>query len=493
MATRRYKQTRQRPVTEVAKPFPLRRALFFAACVLWVVACCLPVPVALYPTSEAEWSGVRWMGSELLADPPGVTAGWVVGKTAYWGKLGDDAPGALGVGLSVLLTLAYFANVGFGAALFLQNAPRAALSSRIFLMGSVVVGACAGVALPDFWRLPGYWVWMAALGLLAVAFTYCEDPTVRKPPAGSVFSIRNAYTGRMPLIIWLWLAMLLFWSGVSFWSSFHRQAVETEAVVSSDLLDNFVQDSAGLISQEARLRWSETLKAFESRTSSQIAVAIYPRLPREPIEDFCVDAAERSALGRKERDNGAVLFVFMAERRARLEVGYGLESVLTDLKARDILDRLLVPQAASGTVEAGMDAALQEILATAERESGSGNEHTAGALYWRQLQVALPRLARGTLPALGSTPMVARLAISFYGGLFASVLYGPIFSAGTRRSRRRQQNRPALGDAIAGTAIAVQVTAIVLAMTAGLIASVAGAVILAGGGGFGGGGALVQW
>ncbi len=70
-------------------------------------------------------------------------------------------------------------------------------------------------------------------------------------------------------------------------------------------------------------RFDRMLSGFEKETSNQIAVVIYPRVPSAVIDEFTIRTAELSRLGRKGLDNGAMLFVFMAERTARLEVGYG--------------------------------------------------------------------------------------------------------------------------------------------------------------------------
>jgi TPM domain len=110
-------------------------------------------------------------------------------------------------------------------------------------------------------------------------------------------------------------------------------------------------------------RFDGLLSAFEKETSSQIAVAVYPHLPAGSVEKFTLRTAERSRLGRKGLDNGAILFVFMAERVARLEVGYGLEGALPDITAIHILDQDLAPRFARGEYTGGLDASLAAILA----------------------------------------------------------------------------------------------------------------------------------
>ena len=66
-------------------------------------------------------------------------------------------------------------------------------------------------------------------------------------------------------------------------------------------------------------------------------------LEGEPIEDASLEIGRKYALGDKKLNNGALVFVVLDDRRARIEIGYGLEGFITDAKAGRILDNYMIP------------------------------------------------------------------------------------------------------------------------------------------------------
>ena len=64
----------------------------------------------------------------------------------------------------------------------------------------------------------------------------------------------------------------------------------------------------------------------ERATGAQVVVAIFPSLEGESLEDFSIRLAEKWRVGRKALDDGAIVVVFVADRKVRIEVGYGLEA-----------------------------------------------------------------------------------------------------------------------------------------------------------------------
>jgi uncharacterized protein len=122
-------------------------------------------------------------------------------------------------------------------------------------------------------------------------------------------------------------------------------------------------DDAALVDREAAARLDAKLRAFESQTGHQVVVAILPRLPATSLEDFTVRTAQAWRVGRKGLDDGVVLFVFVADRTLRLEVGYGLEDEIPDALARRILDDVIAPRLRTGDAAAGLEAGVEAILA----------------------------------------------------------------------------------------------------------------------------------
>ena len=108
------------------------------------------------------------------------------------------------------------------------------------------------------------------------------------------------------------------------------------------------------------------LKAHEDTTSNQITVLVLPSLEEEPLESFSHRVATTWKLGYKGTDNGVLLLVAMKERKIRIEVGYGLEGVLTDARSAQIIRQDIVPRFRAGDVPGGVTAGVAAILKTIE-------------------------------------------------------------------------------------------------------------------------------
>ena len=91
-------------------------------------------------------------------------------------------------------------------------------------------------------------------------------------------------------------------------------------------------------------------------------VAIFPKLPSASLEDFTIRTAQAWRAGRQKLDNGVVLFVFVADHKLRLEVGYGLEGALPDALANRIIQDEIVPRFRANDPAGGMRAGVEAIL-----------------------------------------------------------------------------------------------------------------------------------
>ena len=131
----------------------------------------------------------------------------------------------------------------------------------------------------------------------------------------------------------------------------------------------FFNDYAGLMPAERAQALDGKLRRFAEETSSQILVAVFDRLPEdEVVEDFTSATAQAWRVGQKNRDNGAVLFVFVKERKLRIEVGYGLEGALPDALANRIIRESIVPHFRSGDWAGGLEAGAEAMMAATRGE-----------------------------------------------------------------------------------------------------------------------------
>lgn len=108
------------------------------------------------------------------------------------------------------------------------------------------------------------------------------------------------------------------------------------------------------------------LAAHEAQSSNQVAVLIVPSLEGESLEEFSHRVATTWKLGQKGTDNGVLLLVAIGERKVRIEVGYGLEGVLTDARSAQIVRNEIVPRFRAGDMPGGVTGGVDAIVKTIE-------------------------------------------------------------------------------------------------------------------------------
>ena len=124
-----------------------------------------------------------------------------------------------------------------------------------------------------------------------------------------------------------------------------------------------VNDYAGLLASDARARLEQRLTERERATGTQMAIAIFPGLEGESLEDFSIRLAQQWRIGRKGLDNGVILLVFVRDRKVRLEVGYGLEARIPDSIAAQIIREALGPRFRERRYPEGLEAAADAVYA----------------------------------------------------------------------------------------------------------------------------------
>lgn len=122
----------------------------------------------------------------------------------------------------------------------------------------------------------------------------------------------------------------------------------------------YVLDEPHLLDQQATRSLEALLIEHDRATGEQIVVAIFNSLDGEDLNDFTNRVFQKWEIGQREKDNGVLLAIFNQDHKARIEVGYGLEPQLTDVKSSRILRDFLIPGMQSGQpAEAVTQSALQ--------------------------------------------------------------------------------------------------------------------------------------
>jgi len=167
-------------------------------------------------------------------------------------------------------------------------------------------------------------------------------------------------------------------------------------------LSGRVVDEAGLLSAAARQRIDGELAALERESGDQVAVLIVHSLDGEPLEEYSIKVAQTWKLGQKGKDNGILLLISRNDRKLRIEVGYGLEGTLSDLRSNEIIDGVIRPRFRQGDFDGGVEQGVDAIVKVLHGQ---------------------PLPARPAAPAAGAMPIGSRIVF----GLIFLVVVG-VFS-----------------------------------------------------------------
>ncbi len=139
-----------------------------------------------------------------------------------------------------------------------------------------------------------------------------------------------------------------------------------------------VNDDAGLLSARTVTSLNTILRTFEDSTSNQVVVLTINTLDGANLEEYSMKVVETWKLGQKGKDNGVLLLVVKDDRKVRIEVGYGLEGVLTDAVCSSIIQRELLPKFRNGDYNGGVMAGILSIVSaiggTYKAEQASNEE-----------------------------------------------------------------------------------------------------------------------
>src|SRR3954470_6265533 len=207
----------------------------------------------------------------------------------------------------------------------------------------------------------------------------------------------------------LFFALLLGW------------VLPAQAAVGVPPLVGRVVDQTGTLSTNDVSAMNQTIRAFEARKGSQVAVLIVPTTDGEAIEQFSLRVAETWKIGRKKIDDGALVVVAKNDRHLRIEVGYGLEGALTDVTTKRIIDEEITPKFKAGDFAGGISAGLNRMIRVIDGEKLPAPEPA----HWQS-----PNLSNDINPlnpfVLIGVFIVSAFLRSMLGRLLGSVVTGGV-------------------------------------------------------------------
>lgn len=141
---------------------------------------------------------------------------------------------------------------------------------------------------------------------------------------------------------------------------------------------SFVTDNANLLPAEERASLEAGLSAFAASTSIEIAVVTVPSLEGGDIDTAAVELFEQWGIGDEAKDTGVLFLVALSDRKARIEVGYGLEGALPDATAYAILQQEVLPAFREERYADGIRAGAERIMGVTQGEALPYQEQDAG-------------------------------------------------------------------------------------------------------------------
>ncbi len=147
-----------------------------------------------------------------------------------------------------------------------------------------------------------------------------------------------------------------------------------------------VVDEAGILG--ARRDLADALAALEEKTTDQLVVATVTSLRGQSIEQYANALFRHWKLGQKDKNNGVLLIVAPNERKVRIEVGYGLEGVLTDALSKTIIEQTILPRFRSNDMPGGVSEGVDEIIRTLTADPAEAKRRAEAAAEPSWLEAA---------------------------------------------------------------------------------------------------------
>lgn len=138
-----------------------------------------------------------------------------------------------------------------------------------------------------------------------------------------------------------------------------------------------IADLANVIDADTEAELDRRLDALEQKTSSEVAVVTVPSLEGAPVEDYAVRLFKEWGIGQAKSDNGVLVLVAPNEREMRIEVGYGLEGVLPDGLAGEVIREHFIPRFREDDYNGGIRDGVSRVVDIVEKHEVLSAEEIA--------------------------------------------------------------------------------------------------------------------
>lgn len=202
------------------------------------------------------------------------------------------------------------------------------------------------------------------------------------------------------------------------------QTVTAQAAPKFPALTGRVVDDAHILSQATINDLDAKLAALEAKTSRQLVVVTLPSLQGYQISDYGYQLGRAWGIGQAKLNNGALFIIAPNEHRVRIEVGYGLEPILTDALSEVIIQQAVLPKFRAGDYNAGVKAGVAALVQQLSLDPSAAEAKAAAA----ERQLRTNRAGSGATP-LSILVIIIFIAIAF-GRVFGGFGFWPLLFLG---------------------------------------------------------------
>ena len=142
----------------------------------------------------------------------------------------------------------------------------------------------------------------------------------------------------------------------------HAQTLDKDGIPDVKLPHSLVNDFANILSDDNKQLLENKLLAFNDSTSNQIYIITVTSIGDYSIEDYALRTARKWKIGQQDKNNGILILISKNDRKVDIEVGYGLESVVSDYDSRHIISELIVPAFKQSNYTLGINDAVDRII-----------------------------------------------------------------------------------------------------------------------------------
>lgn len=143
--------------------------------------------------------------------------------------------------------------------------------------------------------------------------------------------------------------------------------------------NQWVSDMAGVIDPASETAINSLISRLEQQTGAEIAVVTIRQSDGRSPKEFATELLNRWGIGKKGKDNGALVLLVTESRRIEVETGYAIEGVLSDGKVGAILDAQVIPRFRNGDIGGGLLAGVQAMAEAISAEPGAAGEDAPGS------------------------------------------------------------------------------------------------------------------